>query len=209
MLRYLALGDSYTIGEGVAPEECWPNQMVALLRDQGSEFADPDIIAQTGWTTDELSSAMERRAPQGPYDLVSLLIGANDNYRGRSVAEYGNEFGRLLGAAIALAGDRPGRVLVLSIPDWGVTPFACDRDRAAITRSVDDFNAAARSQVEPAGAMWLDITAFSRAAPNAVVSDGLHPTADQYTRWAQAAAHLVMGSGGDAGSAEGGRKRNP
>lgn len=191
MLRYLALGDSYTIGEGVAPDERWPSRLVALLRGDGIRFADPEIIAQTGWTTEELSSAMEQRAPQGPYDLVSLLIGANDNYRGRSVAEYGDEFDRLLDAAIALAGDRSARVLVLSIPDWGVTPFASDRDRAAIARSIDEFNRAARSQVESAGAMWLDVTGYSRSSPNAVVNDGLHPTADQYTEWAHGAAGLV------------------
>ena len=136
-VRYLALGDSYTIGEGVAPEGRWPEQLVARLRSKGVSIREPEIIAQTGWTTDELSAAITARNPHGPYALVSLLIGVNNQYRGRSVQEYRTQFLSLLHAAISLAGRDTGRVIVLSIPDWGVTPFAEGRDRAAIAAAID------------------------------------------------------------------------
>src|SRR5690606_28666461 len=116
---WLALGDSYTIGEGVAETARWPVVLAAQLRDAGITIADPRIIATTGWTTDELSTAMDCAEPLGRWDLVSLLIGVNNQYRGRSLADYRGDFHALLKRAIVLAGDRPGRVLVLSIPDWG------------------------------------------------------------------------------------------
>ena len=120
-ISYLALGDSYTIGEGVDEAGRWPMQLAARLRASGIAIADPRIIATTGWTTDELSAAMDAQQPLGDWDFVSLLIGVNNQYRGRPVDDYLGEFTRLLQRAIALAGDRAGRVLVLSIPDWGVT----------------------------------------------------------------------------------------
>ncbi|HEU0013481.1 MAG TPA: GDSL-type esterase/lipase family protein, partial [Longimicrobium sp.] len=136
-MRFLALGDSYTIGEAVAEAERWPVRLAALLRERGMDVADPEIIARTGWTTDELSAAIDERDPQGPYALVSLLIGVNNQYRGRSADEYRGEFAALLRRAIAFAGGDAGRVIVLSIPDWGVTPFAEGRDRAAIAAEID------------------------------------------------------------------------
>ena len=123
-MSYLALGDSYTIGEGVPDADRWPVQLATALRAEGIDLADPRIIATTGWTTDELASAIDVAEPVGRYDFVSLLIGVNNQYRGRSVAEYRGEFTALLKRAIGFAGGRPERVLVLSIPDWGVTPFA-------------------------------------------------------------------------------------
>ncbi|WP_282298557.1 GDSL-type esterase/lipase family protein, partial [Stenotrophomonas sp. PS02289] len=123
-LRYLALGDSYTIGEGVAEQGRWPVQLSAALRAAGVDIADPQIIATTGWTTDELDAGIDAAAPQGPFDLVTLLIGVNNQYRGRSVDEYRTQFSALLQRALGFAGQRAQRVLVLAIPDWGVTPFA-------------------------------------------------------------------------------------
>jgi len=132
-MRFLALGDSYTIGESVAATERWPLQLAALLRKEGLALDEPQIVATTGWTTDELWAGIDRAAPRGPFELVSLLIGVNDQYRRREASEYAAQFAVLLARAIAFAGGQADRVLVLSIPDWGVTPFARGRDRAGNT----------------------------------------------------------------------------
>ena len=187
-LRYLALGDSYTIGEGVAPDGRWPMQLARALREEGLPLADPRIIATTGWTTDELSAAIDAAEPLGTFDLVSLLIGVNNQYRGRSVDDYVGEFHRLLRRAIALAGDRVDRVLVLSIPDWGVTPFAVasGRDREAFAADLDAYNAAARDLCEAHGVAFVDITGISRdrgGTAEMLADDGLHPSAAMYVEW--------------------------
>src|SRR5437763_16852926 len=126
--RCLALGDSYTIGESVSAADRWPNQLALQLRKDGIDIAYPEIIAKTGWTTDELSSAIDAAKPHGPYALVTLLIGVNNQYRGRDAEQYRKEFVVLLQRSIAFAGNDPKSVLVVSIPDWGVTPFAHSRD---------------------------------------------------------------------------------
>lgn len=191
-LSYLALGDSYTIGEGVEPEGRWPMQLAHALRAQGIPLADPRIIATTGWTTDELSAAMDAAEPLGQWDLVSLLIGVNNQYRGRDVEEYRGEFTALLQRAIALAGDRADRVLVLSIPDWGVTPFAIQsgRDRDQIARELDDYNAAACEACAARGVAFVDVAPASRARGGEdamLADDGLHPSAAMYSQWTQLA----------------------
>lgn len=189
MLSYLALGDSYTIGEGVPAEGRWPLRLAAALRAQGVALADPTVLATTGWTTDELSAAMDAATFAPPYDLVSLLIGVNNQYRGRSADEYRGEFRRLLERAIALAGARPQRVLVLSIPDWGVTPFAqaSGRDTTQIATELDAFNAIAAEATRAAGAAFVDIAPISRDFPALLADDNLHPSAAQYALWAEAA----------------------
>ena len=197
-LRYLALGDSYTIGEGVEDAGRWPMQLAKALREAGIAIADPRIIATTGWTTDELAAAMDAAEPLGEWDFVSLLIGVNNQYRGRTVDDYVGEFARLLQRAIALAGDRAGRVLVLSIPDWGVTPFAfaSGRDREAIAADLDAYNAAARELCEAHGVAFVDITGISRdrgGTAEMLADDALHPSATQYARWAAAALPVAMG----------------
>lgn len=191
-LAYLALGDSYTIGEGVAEDGRWPVQLARALRDEGIELADPRIIATTGWSTDELAAAIDAAGPLGTYDLVSLLIGVNNQYRERGVEEYRGQFEALLRRAIGLAGGRADRVLVLSIPDWGVTPFAAasGRDRGVIAAELDAFNAAARVACRAAGVAFVDITPVSRARghePEMLAADGLHPSAAMYALWAQLA----------------------
>jgi lysophospholipase L1-like esterase len=145
-MRYLALGDSYTIGESVPEDGRWPVQLARALRAEGIALPDPRIIATTGWTTDELSSALDMAEPLGRWQFVSLLIGVNNQYRGRTVVDYRAEFEALLLRAIGYAGGRADRVLVLSIPDWGVTPFARSqgRDPAKIAAELDAYNAAAR-----------------------------------------------------------------
>jgi lysophospholipase L1-like esterase len=182
---FLALGDSYTIGEGVPAAGRWPLQLVAHLRGRGVAVGDPRIIATTGWTTDELSSAMDEAGLRGRFGLVTLLIGVNNQYRGRSASDYREEFLALLHRAITLAGDSR-RVIVVSIPDWGVTAFAEGRDRAAIGREIDTFNAIAHDETVRAHARWADVTPASRTAcamAGMLVEDGLHPSAAQYATW--------------------------
>jgi len=189
-MRFLALGDSYTIGESVQPAERWPIQLAGLLKGQGVTLDDPTIIARTGWTTDELSAGIDQANPQGPYELVSLLIGVNNQYRGRPTDEYRKQFVALLQRAIGYAGGQAGHVFVVSIPDWGVTPFAKGRDRAKIGQEIDAFNAINREETLKAGALYVDITPESRdAAADAalVAGDGLHPSGKMYTAWAQLA----------------------
>jgi lysophospholipase L1-like esterase len=191
-LRYLALGDSYTIGESVPEAGRWPVQLAEALRADGIALAEPRIIATTGWTTDELSAAMDAAEPLGQWDFVSLLIGVNNQYRGRDVADYRAEFTGLLRRAIALAGNRADRVLVLSIPDWGVTPFgqASGRDTADIARQLDAYNAAAEAVCSELGVAFVDITTISRelgSRPDMVANDGLHPSAAMYTEWTRLA----------------------
>lgn len=205
--RYLALGDSYTIGESVPAAARWPNRLVELLRAEGIAIAKPDIIARTGWTTDELDAALDAAergepvaladeefapVPAPPYQLVSLLIGVNNQYRGRPVDEYRAQLQRLIARAIGYAGGRPRRVIVLSIPDWGVTPFAADegRDASVVGAEIDACNAAKRAECARAGVAYIDITPLTREAATRrelLADDGLHPSAIDYQRWAQAA----------------------
>jgi len=195
MIRLLALGDSYTIGERVSPAERWPARLVALLRERGLDVADPEIVAKTGWTTDELDAAIDQADPQGPYALVTLLIGVNNQYRGRGEDEYREQFRALLERAVAFAGGEPGRVVVLSIPDWGVTPFAEGRDRGQIGAAIDRFNAVNRQEAESRGARWVDVAPQSREAGGAaefLAADGLHPSGKSYEAWARLALPAAL-----------------
>jgi len=162
---YLALGDSYTIGQSVSPAERW------------------------------LSAALHQSAPQGPFDLVTLLIGVNDQFRGYELATYRAALIPLLHDALTLAGGHAGQVVVLSIPDWGVTPFAAGQDRGAIAASIDGFNALAKQEVAALGAHWVDITPLTRdiAMGGMVAPDGLHPSGAMYARWVAATVPVVLG----------------
>lgn len=187
MQTILALGDSYTIGEGVAASERWPTQLAVRLRAAGVDAHEPVVLARTGWTAGELAAALDAATLAPPYALVTLLAGVNDHYRGRPSGEYRMHFRGLLERAVTLAGNAAEHVLVLSIPDWGVTPFARagGHDAARIARAIDAFNAAAYAEAVAAGARWVDVTAVSRAPGSraALVADGLHPSAVQYARW--------------------------
>ncbi|HEX8384758.1 MAG TPA: GDSL-type esterase/lipase family protein, partial [Rubricoccaceae bacterium] len=184
-LRFLALGDSYTIGEGVPEADRWPVQLAAALRAEGTAIADPEIVATTGWTVAELDAGIDEAGPRGPYALVTLLIGVNDQYRGGTVGDYRTAFRVMLGRAVGFAGDEAGRVVVVSIPDWGVAPFAAGRDRAQIAADLDAFNAAAQDEARAAGARWVDVSAVSRErGATDVVADGLHPSGALYAEWA-------------------------
>ena len=188
MPTYLALGDSYTIGEAVAAHERWPAVLVQRLRRDGMPIDEPQIVAVTGWTTDELAQGMDAAALLPPYGLVTLQIGVNNQYRGRPAGDYREQFAGLLDRAIALAGGRAARVVVASIPDWGVTRFAREqgRDRARIAAELDAYNALARAETERAGARFVDITGTSRQHPELLADDGLHPSAAQYALWVEA-----------------------
>ncbi|MBO2032153.1 SGNH/GDSL hydrolase family protein [Siccationidurans ginsengisoli] len=196
-ISYLALGDSYTIGEGAAAADRWPVQLAAQARAHGLNLASPDIIARTGWTTAELQAAIAASGNRRrDYGLVSLLIGVNNQYRGQGVDLYRREFRQLLATATAFAGGKAGHVVVLSIPDWGQTPFAHDRDAAQIAREIDQFNAVAQQECQAAGVAFVAVTDLTRAAAGAAgqfTSDGLHYTGPQMRQWASRALPVVQG----------------
>ena len=195
-IAYLALGDSYTIGEGAAVADRWPTQLTGLLTAQGVAVPTPAYIARTGWTTAELQAAIASANPPATYGLVSLLIGVNNQYRGQGVAQYRAEFRALLQAAVGFAGGRAGRVVVLSIPDWGQSPYGqrSGRDPATIGRDIDQLNAVAQDECRQAGVAYVDITPLTRVAAGDAAQftpDGLHYAGPQMRRWAEAALPVV------------------
>ncbi len=194
-VRLLALGDSYTIGEGVAAEDRWPMQLAALLRTHGLHVAEPKIIARTGWTTDELAAAIANTGVEEHYDLVTVQIGVNNQFRGRSVDEYRAQFGALLARAIGFAGGRASHVIVVSIPDWGQTPFGARRNRRQIGLDIDAFTAVNRDETARTGSRYVDVTTISRRAADEadlVVADKLHPSARMYAEWVRAIAPTAI-----------------
>lgn len=195
VIQYLALGDSYTIGESVAIDQRWPVQLVDSLQNKGIKINEPLIIAKTGWTTDELQNGIKQVNPKDPFDLVSLLIGVNNQYRGRDAEEYRTQFTELLEQAIVFAGGKEKRVVVLSIPDWGVTPFAAGRDRDQIASEIDQFNTINKNESEQLGVCYVDITPYSREAssdPTLVAGDGLHPSGKMYAGWVRLTLPKVL-----------------
>jgi lysophospholipase L1-like esterase len=182
---FLALGDSYTIGEGVADDERWPVQLAARLRKAGVAIDDPLIVARTGWTTDELRATIGERHIGRSFDLVTLMAGVNDQYRGYGTVRFRESFELLLQSALTFA-KLPGHLIVLSIPDWSVTPFATGRDRQGIAREIDAFNDVIRRMATTVGASCLDVSPISRQAlnrPTLLAADGLHPSAAMYSMW--------------------------
>lgn len=185
---FLALGDSYTLGEGVDPFDAWPFQLRRLLRARDLVLEPPVLIARTGWTTGELAEAIEGAQLAGCFDLVSLSAGVNNQYRGLPLSDYRREFSSLLGTATALAGGLAERVLVPSIPDWSHSPYAraSARHGDKTAREIDAYNAAMAELTRSAGAVWLDITDTTRGEAAAdYAEDGLHPSARIYALWAQ------------------------
>ncbi len=184
-MTLLALGDSYTIGEGVSYENSWPELLAKELDNRGAK-AIIRVIARTGWTTDELLTAIEKEEPKGTFDVVFLLIGVNNQYRGRSSEEYRKEFKMLLDKSIAFAGNKPAHVVVISIPDWAYTPYAENRDKKAISAEIDHFNKINKEQTLTAQAKYVDITQISREAgedSSLITTDGLHPSGKMYEEW--------------------------
>jgi len=186
-LRFLALGDSYTIGESVTADSRWPVLLVDSLHHHGINALEPNIVATTGWRTDELKRAIEKAKFKGTFSLVSLLIGVNNFYQGKTVESYAPEFEELLRTAIRLADGRKDHVFVLSIPDYGYTPFGQNK-REQITEGVDAFNKVNKEITEKLGIRYFDITPISRrglAEPDLVASDGLHPSGKMYSEWVE------------------------
>jgi len=182
--KYLALGDSYTIGESVNENERFPVQLVSKLRGDSVSINDPVIIATTGWTTDELMAANKEKNVKDTFDVVTLLIGVNNQYRGRDVENYRGELKQLIDIAVNYAGGKKENVFVLSIPDWGVTPFAEGRDRKKISEEIDSYNRVKKEECDKAGIKYYDITEISRIKdPLLTASDGLHPSGKMYGIW--------------------------
>ena len=184
----LALGDSYSIGEGVMLHQNFPYQTVQILRTMGYEFHAPEIIAKTGWTTDELEEGMKGYRFLSRYDFVTLLIGVNNQYRGADIIPYKEQLEELLKKAITMANGKKEHVIMLSIPDYSVTPFADSMDREKTAREIEVFNSVGRALSIQYKVHYLDITPESKEAendPELVASDKLHPSAKEYAKWAE------------------------
>jgi len=194
--RILSLGDSYTVGESLPESQNFPNEVARLL--SASRTVGVEVVAKTGWTTDELLQGMsESEVCSQPkiYDLVTLLIGVNNQYRGRSSSEYATDFEVLLKKALEFAGGNPKKVVVLSIPDWGITPFAKDRNRGQIADQIDEFNTINYQLSKKYRALYINITPWTREAENdltLLADDGLHPSGKEYARWAESIVALVL-----------------
>ncbi len=192
---YLALGDSYTIGEQVKINESFPYQTVYRLRQQNLHFTAPEIIASTGFTTFELNEAIDETTLLPQYDFVSLLIGVNNQYRGRLVEEFERDFEMLINRAIHFAGNIPAHAFVLSIPDWGVTPFAAGSDGPAIAKAIDAFNTLCKRLTEKKQAHYIDITQSQRddsSNKSFLTGDKLHPSGKEYSKWAIELSNQIM-----------------
>jgi lysophospholipase L1-like esterase len=185
-VEFLALGDSYTIGQSVEKSLRWPLQLADKLATDGYEASEVEIIAKTGWTTGQLLDAIDDQNPEGPYDLVSLLIGVNNQYQKRDTAEYRAEFKMLLQKAIALSGNDPDKVFVVSIPDYSVTPYVEKMDTVRIRKQIDIFNLINLQETEGENISYVNITPISRNAkddPTLIAGDDLHPSGKMYEQW--------------------------
>ncbi|MFN9985859.1 MAG: SGNH/GDSL hydrolase family protein [Pirellula sp.] len=195
-IEWLALGDSYTIGEGVTAEQRWPMQLATALRENGFDLVDPKIVATTGWTTDELIQGIADSNLKSRYDWVSLLIGVNNQYRNRDVESFRIDFRSLLNDAMERVAGNARRIVVLSIPDWGVTPFAVGRDGSKIAEQIDTYNQVKEEETRLCGAHYIDITDISRKAIDSttglLADDGLHPSAMMYGAWAERVIKVVL-----------------
>lgn len=190
----LCLGDSYTIGELVPLHESFPYQTIQLLRKQGFHFHAPEIIAQTGWTTAELAEHLIHTQLAKEYDFVTLLIGVNNQYRGLAIEDFKNDFEFLLKKAIHLAGEKPNNVMVISVPDWGVTPFAVSRNQKQIAEEIQHYNQACEAAAQQHQCHFINITASQREDGNKeafLASDQLHPSGKEYAKWAEALSTII------------------
>jgi lysophospholipase L1-like esterase len=202
-VRYLALGDSYTIGESIEPGDRWPVRLAERLQREGVDVAPPTIVAVTGYTTGDLIDRLDREPIAGTFDLVSLMIGVNNQYQGRDESEFAAEFDELLRRSKIFAGGDVRRVIIMSIPDWGATPFGGrvgrGNAREEISRPIDRFNAIAHEHAVAAGASWIDVTTATRSRvnePRMLAGDELHygrAMHELWAEWALPAARLALG----------------
>jgi lysophospholipase L1-like esterase len=194
LYTYLALGDSYTVGEAIPLPDSFPYQVVQQLRKNKLHFSSPEIIARTGWTTDELFSAINEYKFLEQYDFVTLLIGVNNQYRGRQVEEYKPELESLLRLALELAHKKEEHVIIISIPDYSVTPFAQKLDAERIAKEIDLYNSVSRALAAQYKVHYIDITEGSKAAysdDSLVAADGLHPSKKEYSSWASKVVEII------------------
>ena len=193
--NYLALGDSYTIGQSVMPEERFPVQLAARLRKHDIDIGNPKIIARTGWTTQDLLLALDKSKPAGTYDLVTILIGVNNQYQGKSIEEYRTELADLLKRSVLFAGGDASHVIGFSIPDYGVTPFGHGDPTGKIGPEIDAFNKVMAEECAKLNIVLIDISPISRTVPEhpeLITVDGLHPSPKQYKAWVAAGFPAVM-----------------
>ncbi len=193
-LSYLALGDSYTIGEGVDTNETFPALLSDTLMQRHNTAVSVEIIAKTGWSTGQLITAIEQENPEPPFDLVTLLIGVNNQFRKLDTAQYRTEFRQLLHTAITMAEGKAERVVVLSIPDYGVTPFAANMNGDLIAQEINAFNAINFEETRKTVSHYIEVTGISRQAENdltLLAADGLHPSAKMYKLWVDALVPAV------------------
>lgn len=191
----LTLGDSYTIGESVPLHESFPYQVVQTLRADGLHFHAPEIIAKTGWTSFELAEHLLHTQLNEQYDFVTLLVGVNNQYRGLDVADFGEDFRFLLRKVIHLSGDKPDHVIVLSIPDWGITPFAKEKDARKIATEIDAFNKVCESAAKESGTQFINITEDTRKAKEDIsllAPDGLHYSEKAHAVWAEKVSNVIQ-----------------
>lgn len=190
----LALGDSYTIGESVPSDQNFPNQFISIVQKNGQKWNQPTIIARTGWRTDQLMQAIEEQSDlKKSYELVTLLIGVNNEYQGEDTVSYRPEFEALLKKAISLANNDPEKVWVLSIPDYGYTPFG-KRNQSKISARLDAYNAVNAEVAKRFGVHYLNITNWTREGfihPEYIATDGLHPSGEMYKKWAMALSDSI------------------
>lgn len=192
--NYLALGDSYTIGEGVSLTKSFPYQVVQLLRSKEFNFSAPEIIAKTGWTTDELLDEINKSTLLSKYDFVTLLIGVNNQYRERDALEYKEQFEELLKKAVELANGKKEHVIIISIPDYSVTPYASSMDIEKISKEIEVFNGINKALSIQYKIHYVDITETSRNAkndPTLITSDDLHPSEKEYAKWAEKIVEVI------------------
>lgn len=185
--KFLALGDSYTIGESVPEQERWPVQLAKAMTERGQKTDAPRIIATTGWRCDQLKKAIEDAKLTSDWGMVSLLIGVNNQYQKRTADSYAPEFEELLDMAVTLAGGKKENVFVVSIPDYGYTPFGKPK-QAEITKAIDEFNSVNRTITDKKGIKYVEITDLTREGltkPEYVAADGLHPSGKMYSLWVE------------------------
>ncbi|TAF56995.1 MAG: SGNH/GDSL hydrolase family protein [Sphingobacteriia bacterium] len=194
----LCLGDSYTIGESLPLHEGFPYQLVQQLRRKNWAFQSPEIVAQTGWTSGELAQHLLHHQYQDHYDFVTLLIGVNNQYRGLALADYATDGQFLLKKALHFTKEQAKRVMVLSIPDWGLTPFAADRNKKNIAEEIDAFNKTMAGLAQKAGVHFVNITEELRTEannPQVLAKDGLHYSAQTHGKWAEKLVPLILAEG--------------
>ena len=184
--KFLALGDSYTIGQSVEVNERWPVQFLKELTATTNVIDTLQIIAQTGWRVDQLKEAMNSSDLEPPYGIVSLLIGVNNQYQGQNANDFRPEFIEILEKSLKLVENRTERLFVISIPDWGASPYGFGFDRAKVSKEINEFNSVVKEESEKRGLRYFDITAISRRAlidRTLIASDGLHPSGKMYKLW--------------------------